>query len=215
MGRLFGTDGIRGVAGHDLTAELAISVGRAAVAALGVGERPAFVVGRDTRASGEWLERALAGGIGAGGGEVLSVGVMPTPGVAFLTIDLGADAGIVISASHNPPGDNGLKFFSAEGRKLPDETEGEIERLVGRWKPDAGSAGAPSGAGSAASAIRAVEDAEERYLKHLGSAALVPLDGLRVVVDAANGAAHRLAPEAIRRAGAVVTAINTESDGAN
>lgn len=207
MSRLFGTDGIRGVAGRDLTADLAFSVGRASVLALGRGEHPVVLVGRDTRASGEWLEEALTAGIGSAGGSVLSVGVMPTPGVAFLTVDLGADAGVVISASHNPPEDNGIKFFSSEGRKLPDETEAEIERLVSGSSADAEERGAGS--------TKLVDDAAERYLRHVLGAALVGLGGFRVVVDGANGAAFRLAPEALRRLGADVVPIHTEPNGEN
>ncbi|MDP9295334.1 MAG: phosphoglucosamine mutase, partial [Actinomycetota bacterium] len=123
MARLFGTDGIRGVAGEDLTSELAFSLGRAAVLALGreVDGRPSFVVGRDTRASGEFLEKALVEGICAAGGDALVAGVQTTPAVAFLTVDLGATSGVVISASHNPPEDNGIKFFGQNGYKLPDK----------------------------------------------------------------------------------------------
>src|SRR5438067_3954317 len=132
MGRLFGTDGIRGVAGRELTAEMARSLGAASVAVLGRHgvERPVFVVGRDTRASGPMLEQALVDGIRAGGGDALVAGVQTTPAVAFLTVDLGAAAGVVLSASHNPPEYNGIKLFGSAGHKLSDELEDEIAHLV-------------------------------------------------------------------------------------
>src|SRR5437762_7624808 len=132
MGRLFGTDGIRGVAGRDLTADLAGRLGAAAVAVLGRHgvARPVFVVGRDTRASGPMLEQALVDGIRSGGGDALVAGVQTTPAVAFLTVDLGAAAGVVLSASHNPPEYNGIKLFGARGYKLPDQLEDEIEAAM-------------------------------------------------------------------------------------
>src|SRR5512133_1424388 len=132
MGRLFGTDGVRGVAGTELTADLAAGLGRAAVTVLGrhSGGRPVLVVGRDPRASGVWLEEALTGAIRAAGGDVILAGVQPTPAIAYITVDLGASAGVVISASHNPAEDNGIKFFSRAGRKLPDEIEDEIEAAL-------------------------------------------------------------------------------------
>ncbi|HEX6207319.1 MAG TPA: phosphoglucosamine mutase, partial [Actinomycetota bacterium] len=129
MARLFGTDGIRGVAGRELTTELAHGLGRALVATVR-SKRPRVAIGRDTRASGEMLEAALAAGICSAGGNVLLLGVVPTPAVAFLTVELGAHTGAVISASHNPPQDNGIKLFSSDGMKLPDMVEDEIERLV-------------------------------------------------------------------------------------
>lgn len=131
MGKLFGTDGVRGVANQGLPPELAFRLGRAGAAVLaGKGDRVRVVVGRDTRISGDMLEAALVAGICSVGGQVLKVGIIPTPAVAWLTRDLGADAGVVISASHNPVADNGIKFFSASGYKLPDPVEEEIERLV-------------------------------------------------------------------------------------
>jgi phosphoglucosamine mutase len=207
MGRLFGTDGVRGVAGTELTAELAAGLGRAAVTVLGrhgTG-RPVVVVGRDPRASGVWLEEALTGGIRAAGGDVILAGVEPTPGIAFMTVDLGASAGVVISASHNPPEDNGIKFFSREGRKLPDAIEDEIEAALDAPKPDAATAGEVGPAG----------DAAARYVEHLVGAALAPLDGMHVVVDCANGSASFVAPALLARLGAEVTALNAEPDGMN
>lgn len=202
MGRLFGTDGVRGVAGRDLTEDLARALGRAGVAALRAGDHPAVVIGRDTRISGEALEAALAEGIVEAGGHAVLAGIVPTPAVAFLTVDLGAAAGVMVSASHNPPEYNGIKFFSSDGMKLPDDTEDRIEALLG-----ADTSTAPG------SVRHAEDDASERYLAHLVAAAEGRLEGMRVVVDCANGAAFRLAPEMLRRLGAEVTAINDEPDG--
>jgi phosphoglucosamine mutase len=203
---LFGTDGVRGVANRDLTPELAFSLGRAAVQALGGSGRPSIVLGRDTRLSGPMLQAALSAGICSAGGDVIRLGVAPTPAVAFVTMDLGARAGAVISASHNPPEDNGIKFFSSRGMKLPDAVEEEIERLVRE-----GDGVRPEGAD-----VGRVEDRPgetERYIEHLIAAAEGPLDGMRVVVDCGFGAAHRLAPEVLRRLGAEVHPINDRDDG--
>jgi phosphoglucosamine mutase len=206
MGRLFGTDGIRGVAGVDLTPELAADLGRAAVAVLGRhgDARPSIVIGRDTRRSGAWLEAALVEGIRSAGGDAVIVGVEPTPAIAFLTVELGGSAGAVISASHNPPEDNGIKFFDASGMKLPDDLEDEIEATL-LERPSAPSPG------------RTLEPAagRERYLEHLVAAAEGTLDGLRVVVDCANGAASGLAPELLARLGAEVVAVHDRPDGDN
>ena len=213
MGTLFGTDGIRGVAGSDLTAELAHGLGGAAVVALadhGIS-RPTFVVGRDPRASGEFLEAALVAGITSAGGDVVLVGQVPTPAVAHLTTELEAAAGVMISASHNPAEYNGFKFFSATGFKLPDEVEDEIEALVAGNGPHRDRR---SGAGRAGW-IRRFPEAEERYLAHLTSSVTGSLDGMRVLVDCANGAASRVAPELLRRLGATVTAIHDRPDGRN
>ena len=207
MERLFGTDGIRGVAGEDLTEALARDVGRAAVLVLrSRGEdRPRVIIGRDTRASGPELEAALAEGIAAAGGEALLAGVQTTPAVAFLTVDLGASSGVVISASHNPPEYNGIKVFGSSGMKLSDELEGEIEVLV-----RSGSAG-EEGRGS----IAELGEATERYLRHVVAAAETSLEGLSVVVDCANGAASVESPETFGRLGAKVDAIFDEPDGRN
>jgi phosphoglucosamine mutase len=204
--RLFGTDGIRGVAGRELTAELARRIGAAAVQTLrGHGERrPTVVVGRDTRASGPMLEDALAEGIRSAGGDALLAGVQTTPAVAFLTVDLGASSGLVISASHNPPEYNGIKLFGAEGYKLSDELEAEIEAAVGEPSPSA-----------SPGEIRPVEGATDRYVTHLVSAAESELAGMRVVVDCANGAACQAAPLTLARLGADVVPIFDRPDGAN
>jgi phosphoglucosamine mutase len=218
--RLFGTDGVRGVAGHDLTASLALHLSVAAAAVLGAGGAPGSatapgqlipvaVVGRDPRASGEFLEAAVVAGLAGAGVDVLRLGVIPTPGVAYLTQALGASFGVVISASHNPAQDNGIKFFGRGGVKLPDAVEDQIEDRLG----SASAASTGFGRVSDASAT------QELYLDHL--LATLPaepgraLAGLRVVVDCAHGAAYRLAPQALARAGAEVIAIGAEPDGLN
>ena len=205
--RLFGTDGVRGLAGTELTEALAYRLGRAGVVVLGRhGQgRPAFVVGRDPRASGEWLEEALVEGIRDGGGDAVIAGVEPTPAIAFLTTALQATSGVVISASHNPPEYNGIKFFDATGTKLADDVEDEIEAAM----DDLGDAPDRRGA------TLPVSDGRERYLAHLVDAADTRLDGMRVVVDCANGAASELAPALLRRLGADVHAIYAEPDGKN
>ena len=208
MGRLFGTDGIRGLAGTELTEDLAFGLGRAAVVVLGRhGQgRPTFVVGRDPRSSGEWLEDALGDGIRIAGGDVVIAGVEPTPAIAFLTTELGASSGVVISASHNPPEYNGIKFFASNGMKLPDELEDEIEAVLD--EPSGGVA-------AAAGRISALGPDRSRYLEHLLAAAGADLAGMSVVVDCANGAASTIAPELLRRLGATVHAINSDPDGKN
>jgi phosphoglucosamine mutase len=210
MPRLFGTDGVRGIANLDLTGDLAYRLGRSAVIALADhGQaRPRIVVGRDTRASGEFLEAALAAGVCSAGGDAILLGVCTTPGVAFLTTDLDARAGVVISASHNPAEYNGMKFFGSSGYKLPDDVEEEIETLI-----DSDSGPRPTGRG--VGRIVSVEDALDRYLKHLELLASASLDGMRVVVDCANGAASRIAPLLLGRLGATVLPINDAPDGWN
>lgn len=207
MGRLFGTDGVRGIAGAELTGDLARNLGSAAVGVLGDASSgpPVLVVGRDPRASGVWLEEALVEGITAAGGDVLLAGVEPTPAIAFLTVDLRASAGIVISASHNPPEYNGIKLFAGDGFKLPDHLEDAIEAAL---------EGSTS-ASSRGSVAPVEERGRERYLAHVEGAADARLDGMTVVVDCANGAASALAPELYRRLGAAVHAIHAEPDGAN
>jgi phosphoglucosamine mutase len=210
MARLFGTDGVRGIAGPELTGDLVYRLGRAAVVTLAEhgDARPSVLVGRDTRASGEFLEAALAAGICSAGGDAVLLGVCTTPGVAFLTAELGAQAGAVISASHNPPEFNGVKFFASSGFKLPDDVEDEIERRVA-----ADDGPRPSGRG--VGRIRTAADAKERYLHHLAAAADSLLDGLALIVDCANGAASGIAAELFSRLGARVTVIHDRPDGWN
>lgn len=207
MGRLFGTDGVRGEFGRDLTTDLARDLGRAAVVALARYEhdRPTFVIGRDTRASGEPLEAALVDGITGAGGDVYLAGVEPTPAIAFLTTALKTGSGIVISASHNPPADNGIKFFGPYGYKLSDEIEDEIEAEVARGDGGTGHTGR----------VLEMRPGVPDYLDHVVGTAQARLDGMRVVVDCANGAASGVAPEALRRLGAEVYPIFAEPDGTN
>jgi phosphoglucosamine mutase len=224
-GRLFGTDGVRGVAGQDLTAPLAMDLSVAAAAVLG-GEAggtrragPAVaVVGRDPRTSGEFLEAAVVAGLASAGVQVLRLGVIPTPGVAYLTRALGAAFGVVISASHNPAQDNGIKFFGHGGVKLPDAVEDQIEARLMQGQRDPG--GSPPRASTAPFGQVSEAGAEqERYLDYLLSTlpgqAGRALAGLRVVADCAHGAAYRIAPRALRQAGADVIAIGAEPDGQN
>jgi len=202
VGRLFGTDGVRGTYGIDLTDDIARALGHAAAAVLGRDHpKPQLLIGRDTRASGPSLERSLAAGIAAAGGEAFSAGVIPTAGIAFLVRDIGLQAGIVISASHNPARDNGIKFFGPDGMKLADAIEDDIEAAMdGDEDPPA--------------QITDVIDAEERYIEFLLDT--VPsLAGLRVVVDCANGASCNVAPEVYRLAGADVHVIAADPDGTN
>jgi phosphoglucosamine mutase len=218
MGRLFGTDGVRGVAGEDLTGSLAMDLATAAAGLLhetqGLtaarnGARLVAVVGRDPRASGEFLEAAVVSGLAGAGVDVLRLGVVPTPGVAYLTAALGADLGVMLSASHNPASDNGIKLFARGGFKLPDAAEDEIEARMAR--PGGAAASLPEGGFGR---VRDAGAERERYLAHL-LAGSTPLTGLRVVVDCAHGAASALAPEMLRRAGAEVIAIGAEPDGEN
>ncbi|MGH2784084.1 MAG: phosphoglucosamine mutase [Actinomycetota bacterium] len=205
MGRLFGTDGVRGRFGDDLTIDLATRLGQAAAVVLGRGHpSPKVLIGRDTRASGPLLEQALIAGIARAGGEGIRAGIIPTAGVAYLTGAYGCQAGAVISASHNSSDDNGIKFFGADGMKLADAIEDEIESVLEHGDGEAVNPGRGAD----------VDDAEERYLGFLLEGA-PDLSGLHVVVDCANGAAFHVAPEAYRRAGATVTAIFAEPDGRN
>lgn len=211
MARLFGTDGVRGVANLELTAELAMALGSAAarrLATSGETRRRVAVVGRDPRASGEMLEAAVIAGVASEGVDILRVGVLPTPAVAYLTSAYDADFGVMISASHNPMPDNGIKIFGPGGHKLDDATEDRIEELVQQ-----GPGTRPTGAGIGR--VVAAEDALERYLRHVGKAATTRLDALTVVVDCAHGAASDAAPRAYRAAGANVIPINAEPDGLN
>ena len=201
--KLFGTDGVRGEAGTFLTAELATALGRAATASL-EAERPQVLIVRDTRESGPMLEAALAAGIAAAGGDALLGGVLPTPAAAILVRRLGLDLAAVVSASHNPYRDNGIKFFCGAGTKLDDEVEARIEALLEERGVIAacGESTAPPRAGSA-SCKGGVED----YLRALESAFPLDLSGLTVALDCANGATHRVAPAIFERLGATVETI--------
>ncbi len=210
MARLFGTDGVRGLANAELTPALALSLAASAARVLAAHDRshrPVAVVGRDPRASGEMLEAAVVAGLASAGADVCRVGVLPTPAVAYLVAEMGSDLGVMISASHNPMPDNGIKLFAAGGHKLPDGIEDEIETGL------ANNGAAPTGA--QIGRVIDVDDALERYVAHLVGAIPQRLGGLRVVVDCANGAASAVAPEAYRRAGAEVVAIHSEPDGIN
>jgi phosphoglucosamine mutase len=235
MGRLFGTDGVRGVAGLDLTARLAMDLAGAAAdtlaqagafaAAQAAGRRPLALVGRDSRSSGEFLEAAVVAGLAGAGVDVLRLGVIPTPAVAFLTAELDAEFGVMLSASHNPAADNGIKFFGRGGVKLPDDAEHAIEAKIGQY----GSAPPQIPAGGFGRVSDATVE-RERYLDHLlsslqetdtwsgpasGRQDHLPLSGLRIVVDCAHGAAYQIAPEVLERAGAEVITIGVEPDGEN
>ncbi|WP_049562425.1 phosphoglucosamine mutase [Nonomuraea sp. SBT364] len=221
MARLFGTDGVRGVAGRDLTAELAMDLSVAAAHVLGDAgvftatgssgsgrkQRPVAVVGRDPRASGEFLEAAVVAGLASSGVDVLRLGVLPTPAVAHLTAALGADLGVMLSASHNAAPDNGIKFLARGGFKLSDAVEDEIERRLGEdWSRPVG---------SAVGRVRDAYGEADRYITHVLDTVAGRLDGLDIVVDCAHGAAHMVAPEALLRAGARVEAIGARPDGLN
>ena len=214
MGRLFGTDGVRGTANEALTAELALDLSVAAAHVLVEtgefrGHRPFAVVGRDPRASGEFLEAAVVAGLASAGVDVIRLGIVPTPGVAFLTADSGADLGVMLSASHNPMPDNGIKFFARGGNKLADELEDAIESRIGEaWARPIG-----AGVGRVSTDESRVED----YVSHLVNTLAKPvsLDGLKVVVDCANGAAYIAAPAAFEAQGAEVVRIHAEPDGIN
>jgi phosphoglucosamine mutase len=210
MGQLFGTDGIRGVANTELTPELAVGLGRAVVRTLreeGI-ERPRVAVGRDPRASGEMLQAALTAGLCSAGGDVIPLGVLPTPGVAYLTARLGADSGAMISASHNPVQDNGIKFFGPDGYKLTDAEEERVEELLQRTEDDR-----PTG--TRIGRLRTERGLTEGYVDHLVATTDVDLTGLRVVADCANGAASEVGPEVLRRLGCEVVAIHADPDGNN
>ncbi|GLW45076.1 phosphoglucosamine mutase [Streptomyces sp. NBRC 14336] len=217
MGRLFGTDGVRGVANADLTAEMALGLSVAAAHVLAEagtfeGHRPTAVVGRDPRASGEFLEAAVVAGLASAGVDVLRVGVLPTPAVAHLTGALGADLGVMLSASHNAMPDNGIKFFARGGHKLADELEDRIESVYDShrhgepWER-------PTGAG--VGRVRDYDEGLDQYIAHLIGVLPNRLDGLKIVLDEAHGAASRVSPEAFARAGAEVITIGAEPDGLN
>jgi phosphoglucosamine mutase len=213
VGRLFGTDGVRGRANADLTPELALSVARAAAGVLADRDgtrRPVAVVGRDPRASGEMLEAAVVAGLASAGAQVLRAGVLPTPAIAHLTAHTGADLGVMISASHNPMPDNGIKLFSRGGHKLPDAVEAAIEQAV-----TAGETDGPRPTGAGIGRVSDLTDAGEVYVEHLLATVDRPLSGLTLVVDCAHGAAAVCAPEVYRRAGATVHVIGGQPDGWN
>jgi len=212
MGRLFGTDGVRGLANVDLTAELALDLSVAAAHVLGEagafeGHRPRAVVGRDPRASGEFLEAAVVAGLASAGVDVVRLGVLPTPAVAHLTGSTGADLGVMLSASHNPMPDNGIKFLARGGIKLDDLIEDAIEaRMNEEWQRPTGAA-----------VGRVFDDGQgfETYVSHLVRSAPNRFEGLKVVIDCANGAASQTAPEALRRLGAEVITYAAAPDGLN
>ena len=207
---LFGTDGVRGVAGVDLTAELAFNLSTAAASVLAdlgefAGHRPTAIVGQDSRASGQYLEEAICRGLSSAGIDVYRVGILPTPAISFLVKDRGADLGVMISASHNPASDNGIKFFDRTGSKLADQIEAKIESVLGKTVESTNGAG------------RVIEDleAKESYIQNLLESLDGNLSGLKVVVDCANGAASFVAPELLKRAGAEVIAISASPNGLN
>lgn len=211
MGRLFGTDGVRGLANRDLTASLALDLGEAAARVLvaeGGDRRPRALIGQDTRQSGKMLAQAVAAGLAGAGVDVVHTHVVSTPAVAYLVAKEDFDLGVMISASHNAMPDNGIKFFSARGDKLDDGVEDRIEKILGQdWDR-------PTGAD-----VGRIDDDDSvlvhSYLEHLSRSIDVSLDGLRIAVDCANGAASELGPEALRQAGADVVVINAAPDGKN
>ena len=212
MGRLFGTDGVRGVANKELTPELAFNLGKAGASVLSKdGNRPVFVIGRDTRLSGDMLESALTAGILAVGGYVIKAGVIPTPAVAHLVKKYKADAGVVISASHNPFEYNGIKFFNGEGYKLDDKIEDKIEGII--------LAGIDSNMHQTGDAIGkcldAGKDAQALYIEFLAETFEGNMEGMKIVLDCANGAAYETAPTVFRTLGAEVITIGCEPDGIN
>ena len=207
--RLFGTDGVRGVANRDLKPELAFQLGRAGAAVLaGQGGRPRILIGRDTRVSGEMLEAALAAGCTSVGADVIRLGIIPTPGVAYLTRAMGANAAAMISASHNPVPDNGIKFFAGDGYKLPDEVEDEIERHLHE-----GEDLLPRPTGVEVGRIHDEPEAWRRYADFLCRTSTERFEGLRIVVDCGYGAAYAVAPAVLRELGAEVIALHDLPDG--
>ncbi|NLY30552.1 MAG: phosphoglucosamine mutase [Firmicutes bacterium] len=223
MSSLFGTDGVRGVANRELTPELAYALGRYGAYVLLEGckaRRPRVLVGRDTRISGNMLEAALTAGLTSMGADVLLVGVLPTPGVAYLTRAWQADAGVMISASHNPIEDNGIKFFSGDGIKLPDEVEEEIDELIGKAAPDGRlflgpEDGLPRPVGKDVGRVSVRADALDAYVGFLKGTIDTDLSGLKVVVDCGHGAAYQVSPRVLRSLGAEVITLYDEPDGTN
>ncbi len=212
MSRLFGTDGVRGLANKDITSESALKLAQAAAIVLGEqararGQKPIAVIGRDPRISGEFLAAAISAGLASSGVDVFDAGVIPTPATSFLTADLDADFGVMISASHNPAPDNGIKFFSRGGHKLDDAVEDAIEKAL--------SATPLTPIGAEIGHVKEFADAKSRYLVHLQGTLPNNLRGIKVVVDCANGAASDIAPKAFSDAGAEVIVIGNEPDGYN
>ena len=207
---LFGTDGVRGVAGVDLTEQLAHDLAVAAAHVLTdigefAGHRPKAIIAKDSRESGEYLERAIAKGLSESGVDVITVGILPTPAVSFLVTKLGCDLGVMISASHNPASDNGIKFFARDGRKLADSVEAQIEVQLGKpWTPN-----------GVKGEIRSEGSLKEKYMEYLLGTIQTSFAGLKIVVDCANGAAFFVAPEVLRRAGAEVISISDKPNGSN
>jgi phosphoglucosamine mutase len=211
MARLFGTDGVRGTANREITAEFAMRLAQAAAIVLGAsakerGERPRAVLAHDPRTSSDFISSAVSAGLASSGIDVYDAGVLPTPAAAYLTADLDADFGVMISASHNAAPDNGIKFFSRGGHKLPDATEDQIEAELGN---------ALTPIGAEVGRVVRFADAEDRYLIHLLGAVPNRLDGLKVVLDCANGAASAISPDAFTNAGAQVIVIGADPDGNN
>lgn len=211
MGRMFGTDGVRGIANSELTADLAYSLGRAGAYVLTEGtHKPKILVGKDTRISGDMLEAALVAGILSVGAEAVILGVVPTPAVAHLTRKYGADAGIMISASHNPVEYNGIKFFDNKGYKLQDELEDEIQRVI-----ETGFEGVPSPVGHDLGKSTIEVGALDEYMDYAMSTVAVDLKGLKIALDCANGACYKAAVKSFRELGAEVYVINDNPDGTN
>jgi phosphoglucosamine mutase len=211
MGRLFGTDGVRGIANKDITAEFARSLAQAAAVVMtedarNRGDRPRAVIAHDPRISSDFISAAVAAGLASSGVDVFDAGVVPTPAAAYLTSDLDADFGVMISASHNSAPYNGIKFFSRGGHKLPDTVEDKIEQALGQsLKP----------IGSEVGRVTRFADAEDRYLLHLLGTIPNRLDGLKIVLDCANGAASAISPQAFADAGAKIVVIGADPDGNN
>ena len=212
MGRLFGTDGVRGVANEELTPMLAMQLGQAGAYVLTRenAHKPTIMVGCDTRISGDMLANALMAGACSVGANVVYVGVVPTPAVAYLTRKYKVDAGVVISASHNPVEFNGIKFFDGDGFKLPDALEDEIEELI-----TSGMEGVKFPTGSSVGKIKYRTDAREEYINHAMKAIPVDLEGIKIVVDCAEGAAFYTSVETLKELGATVVAIHNNPDGTN
>ncbi len=211
MGRLFGTDGVRGTANKEITAEFTLRLAQAAALVLGAdarnrGDRPRAVIAHDPRISSDFISAAVAAGLASSGVDVFDAGVVPTPAAAYLTADIGADFGVMISASHNSAPDNGIKFFARGGQKLADATEDKIERAMGQ---------SLTPIGSEVGRVTRFSDAEDRYILHLLGTLPNRLDGLKIVLDCAHGAASAISPQIFSDAGAKVIVIGADPDGNN